>query len=212
MKRFGLLAGLLLLASSLAAPSAQAVTVSISASDPIQLGRLSRNAITQDFAGDEPFPGVINPATPYHFHAYSLNVGLTPYVDVFIDSPSATVFYSGYLGSYHPNNLATNWLGDEGSSGGFFSATDPGFFDVFVGLNNTLVLVVNESITNGGLNMPPVGLFITGYTDAAFSNPVDLTPLLSASATVIPEPSTAALFGVSLVVLGLQVRRRRKAV
>jgi hypothetical protein len=209
MKRFGLLAGLVLLVSSLAAPVAQAVTVSLTASDPLQLGRLSRNGVPQDFAGDEAYPGVVNPTTPYHFHAYSLNVGNTPFVEIIVDSLSTSVFYSAYRGSYHPSNMATNWLGDAGTSGNDFG-TDPLYFDVFVGMNNTLVLLVNETLTNGGLNMPPAGLFITGYTDNSYDGAVDLTPLLSGFALVIPEPSTLALFGLPLVALGFSARRRRK--
>lgn len=209
MKRFGLLVGLVLLASVLTAPAAQAITVSLSASDPTQLGRLSRNGVPQDFAGDEVFPGVINPTTPYHYHAYSLNVGDTPFVDIFIDSLSATVFYSAYQSSYHPNDLSINWLGDAGSSGNDFG-TDPLFFDVVAGIGSTLILLVNESTTNGGLNMPPTGLFITGFTDSSFDGLVDLTGLLQPFALVIPEPSTLALLVVPFVALGFGSRRKKR--
>lgn len=211
MKKFGLLTGLLLLVSSLTASVADASVISLTASDPLQLGRLSRNGIPQDWAGDEPYPGVINATTPYHFHAFSLDVGIYQYIDVIVDGTSTTTFVSAYQSSYHPSNLSIGWLGDPGTSGNYFSGTDALFFDVVAALNSQLVLVLNESVTNGGLgvaNGPNVT--ITGYACNDFScDGVDLTGRLSAFATVIPEPATWLLLAGPLA--GLVITRRRKA-
>src|SRR5262245_27252913 len=48
-------------------------TISVSAGDPTQLGRLSRNGVAQDWAGSEPFPGIINPGTTYHYVTLDLD-------------------------------------------------------------------------------------------------------------------------------------------
>jgi hypothetical protein len=211
------LAGLFALASALAAPAADAAFISLSASDPIQLGRLSRNGVPQDWAGDEPFPGLINTTTPYHFHAFSLNVGAYRYIDIEVDGLSTSSFVSAYQSSYHPTNLATGWLGDPGTSADFFG-TDPLFFDVVAALNGQLVIVLNESVTNGGLGIANgVNLLITGYSCNDFTCDdgnglgigVDLTGRLTSFATVIPEPSTLALLGLPLAALGLRSRRKR---
>jgi hypothetical protein len=49
-------------------------TMSVSAGDPMQLGRLSRNGIPQDWVGAEPFPGIINATTPYHYATLDLDL------------------------------------------------------------------------------------------------------------------------------------------
>lgn len=212
MKRFGTLAGLLILASSLVATTASAITVSLVATDPTQLGRLSRNGVPQDWSGGEPFSGIINPTTTYHFHAFTLNVGNTPFIDIEVDGTSTSTFVSAYQSSYHPSNLATGWLGDAGTSGNFFG-TDTLFFDVVAAVNGQLVIVLNESVTNGGLGAANgVNLLITGFTDSEFDGAVDLTGSLSPLASVIPEPSTLLLLLAPLVAAGALKARRRRAV
>src|SRR5438128_1300263 len=105
------------------------VTSALQLSDPTQLGRLSRNGIIQDWAGSEPFPGIINGSTSYHYAAYLVNVGLSNFIQIDFDSTSANTFVSAYQTSYSPPDLTTNWLGDGGASGNFFG-TDPRFFNV----------------------------------------------------------------------------------
>jgi hypothetical protein len=106
--------------------------------DPTQLGRLSRNAIPQDWASDEAFPGVINTTTSYRYVTYLVNVGMTPFVQVLFDSLSLNTFVSAYDTTYDttyvPNSAGlpnlgfdTHWLGDAGFSGNAFG-TDPVFF------------------------------------------------------------------------------------
>ena len=50
-------------------------SLQIGGGDPTQLGRLSRNGLPQDWSGGEPFPGVINPATSYHYTTLDLDLG-----------------------------------------------------------------------------------------------------------------------------------------
>lgn len=208
MKMLGTLARILILTSSLATASANATVIfstngNLTANDPTQLGRLSRNGVPQDWAGIEPFPGVINPTAIYHFHTYLINVGLTPFIQINFDSNAATTFVSAYQTTYNPGNLATNWLGDAGGSGNFFGF-DPRFFNVVAALNSQLVVVINEPTPNGGLGSDfPFGLLVEGFCDRDFTD-------APCQVTTVPEPSTLMLSfaAVSGLVIG---RRRRRA-
>ena len=143
-------------------------SMSIAAADPTQLGRLSRNGIPQDWTGGEPFPGVINPTTSYHYTTFDLDLtaleaGYDSYgefIQINFDSTAATTFLSAYQDAYLPNSggtpnfgFDTNWLGDPGTSGNYFGV-NPLFFQVIVSSPHHLILVLNESVTNGGLNLP----------------------------------------------------------
>jgi len=167
------------------------------AGDPTQLGRLSRNGIPQDWAGSEPFPGVINPATSYHYTTYSVNVGITRFIQIDVDSNSPTTFFSAYLTSYLPNpaappnlGLDTNWLGDAGFSGDLLPG-EPLFFNVVAPANSNLIIVVNESASNGGL-LQPYHLTVEGFLDAEFTD--------------VPEPSYLLVVAGALAAV---VRRAR---
>jgi PEP-CTERM motif len=193
----------------LAAGPARAATIldvsgALTAADPTQLGRLSRNGILQDWVGTEPFPGVLNTTTLYHYHAYVVNVGTTPYVQVNFDSISVNTFVAAYDTAYLPNSAGapnfgfdTNWLGDAGASGNFFG-TDPVFFQVLVPLNhNLLIIVSNTGAANLGVG-DPFHLIVEGFIDSAYTEP-----------TVVPEPATLLLGGLGLAAAGLRRRMKR---
>ncbi len=114
-------------------------SLSVSAGDPTQLGRLSRNGVPQDWSGGEPFPGVINPATSYHYVTLDLDLGaleaghvFSGFIQIIFDSVFTTTFLSAYLNSYNPADLSEHWLGDPGTSGNYFGV-DPLFFQVVAG-------------------------------------------------------------------------------
>lgn len=180
-------------------------TLTLSASDPTQLGRLSRSGVPSDWSVAKAFPGSINPATPYAYKTLTFNLaalataaGLTyaPFIQISIDSPSINTFFSGYAGSYSPASPATNYLGDAGSSGNSFG-TNPRFFQLVVPSTQSLVLLMNETSGTGlGLNAS-AGILIEAFRDASFT---DLAP--------IPEPATVALFGLGIATI-LAVRRHK---
>ncbi|MEO8367884.1 MAG: PEP-CTERM sorting domain-containing protein [Candidatus Solibacter sp.] len=174
--------------------------VSIFGSDPTQLGRLSRNGVPQDWSGQEAYPGIINPATSYHYKTVSIFVpNWLPFLQISLDSNSANIFGSAYDTSYNSANLSQNWLGDAGASGNFFG-TSPRFFQVFAQTafatpaGGLVVIVLNETVTNAGLNSP-VGVLVEAFSDTDFNE--------------APEPSTCLLFGAGVVSLAAFHRRRR---
>jgi hypothetical protein len=204
MKTMSALARVLILGLSLATASAQALVLfdtsgSLSANDPTQLGRLSRNGILQDWAGSEPYPGILNPDTAYHYVTYLINVGITPFVQISMDSNSTNTFVSAYQSSYNPDStdpinrgLDDNWLGDAGTSGNFFG--QPLFFQVTAQVNSWIAVVVNQTGSGASGLSDPFNLLVEGFIDTEYSDPAQ-----------VPEPATLLL---SLVGLGLVARQR----
>ena len=144
------------------------VSGALNSGDPTQTGRLSRNGVPQDWAQTELYPGVLGAATN-HYRTYAVPVIDTPYVQVTMDSTSPSTFVSAYLTSYNPANFATNWLGDPGRSSNLFFGTDPLYFNVVVPTNSMLVILVNETAANAGLNAP-FHIIVEGFTDRVYTS------------------------------------------
>ena len=200
------------LVMGLAALSAHATdiysgTLTLASTDPTQLGRLSRNAIPQDWSGTEAFPGTINTTTTYHYKVLDLNIAALEsalgvayggFLQVTIESTAATTFLAGYLNTYNPTSattLATTWLGDEGGSGDYFG-NDPRTFQVSVNSGGHLLLVLNESTTGGGVGLP-ASILVEGFSDTLYT---DLTP--------VPEPASWLFMASGLALMGGWIRRR----
>lgn len=183
------------------------VTDTLASTDPTQLGRLSRNGIQQDWVGTEPFPGVINPGTSYFYQTYSVNVGVTSFIQITFDDTGPSEFVSAYVGAYLPDSagapnfgLDTNWLGDAGSSGNL-SGGGPRSFQVIAAANSNLIVVVNN--TTGGVFLPlnngTYNLHVEGFIDQNFDNPPP----------AVPEPSSRLFLTVGLLGLtGLAYSKR----
>lgn len=194
-----LLAALFLVSEGANANALYNGSMSVSGSDPTQVGRLNRQGTPQDWSGGAPSPLVTNPGTSYHYSTLTLDVTALEapfgayggYLEISVDSPGSATFFSAYLDSYNPNSLLTNWLGDPGSSGLYFGV-DTLYFQIFVPEGHDLVLVLNETVTNAGLNQ------IANFTIDAFAdtNYTEIAP-----ASTVPEPATLLLVVVCLAAI-----------
>ena len=176
--------------------------------DPTQLGRLSRSGVPSDWSEQKLFPGIVNATTSYHYTVLDLDLGALEasygayggYIQISFDSTPATTFLSTYLGAYLPGSLSTNYLGDVGSSGNYFGV-DPEYFQVIVPTGNHLLLVMNETTPNGGLNLPG-NVLVEAFLDTDYTELPVLAP--------VPEPSTWALLVCGMVFV-VTARRARSA-
>jgi len=180
------------------------VTSALSLSDPTQLGRVTRNGVPSDWSTAKPYPGTLNITTTYHYHVYSVNVGVTPFIQISVDSALANTFVVAYDTLYLPSavlpnlGLDTNYLGDAGISGNLLP-NDPNFFQVNIPVNhNLLVVVSNTGTANLGVG-DPYHIIVEGFIDSEFTDP-PTTPR-------VPEVPSAVLLtagGFSLALLKLK--------
>jgi len=182
-------------------------SMTLTANDPTQLGRLSRNGIPQDWSGGEVFPGYSNTTTAYYYHVLDLDLGTLEsgysgfgrYLQIEFDSTATTTFLAAYLNVYTAPGQSTQWLGDAGSSGNFFG-TDPQFFQVIAPTASDHLLLVLNGTGTGASN----GLGLTGnvkveaFTDTEYT---DLTP------NAVPEPGAWTLL---MCAMGWLPTMRRK--
>ena len=92
-RTFGLMGSLFLYASLAQSAVLYSDTIILTAADPVQVGRISRDGIPSDWTGDKPFPGIINPATAYHYQAVSVEVpNWLSYLQISVDSNNTTIF------------------------------------------------------------------------------------------------------------------------
>lgn len=179
-------------------------TLTLGAGNPTQLGRLSRNGVPSDWSVAKAFPGTINTGTPYHYTTLDLNLAALEsgfeyggFIQIDFDSPSLNTFLSAYLNSYNPSNEAANYAGDAGLSGNSFG--NPGFFQVFVPSGNDLVLVLNETTSNGGLAQPG-NVTVEAFADSQFTDLI-----------ATPEPGTLSLLASGIALLARRRLRRGTA-
>jgi hypothetical protein len=164
----------------------------LTASDPTQLGRLSRDTIISSWPASKSFPGVVNPTTPFSYTTFAVPVIFYPFIQITIDDVAGTglTFASAYLNSYQPTaGLNVNYLGDAGASGNFFG-TDPRVFQVVAPLSSSLLVVVNDTSPSGTGIGQNYHIVVEGFTDTNFDD-------------AVPEPTTFALGSVGFGIVAL---------
>jgi hypothetical protein len=188
---------ILLMAAAVASPAALIVLdvdgATLSGSDPTQTGRMVRNGTASQWAVNKPFPGLSSSSGQRAYRLFTTSVpgyGGAVFYEVALSS-SFFLFAAAYTGSFNPVDLSSGYLGDAGASGVMT-------FQVSLPDGNTpLAIVVHEVNPGGGLGVP-FDVTVTAYADASYG----------ALPSSVPEPSTLALVGASLLSLGLLRRRR----
>src|SRR6266480_3578066 len=101
-------------------PSGCIFTGSIDTTDPTHLNNLVRSGIPQTCPASTTC-AILSAPNPHHYDQYTFTntTGATQCVTV--DTNTACtgtqfIFIAAYLGSFDPNNICTNWIGDSGSS------------------------------------------------------------------------------------------------
>ena len=99
-------------------PGGCQVTGSIDTGDPTQIDRLFRSGIPQTCPASTSC-AIFGDGLPRHYDQYTFTntTGATQCVTV--DTNTACtgtnfIFTAAYLGSFDPNNICTNWIGDSG--------------------------------------------------------------------------------------------------
>src|SRR5262249_46710828 len=117
----------------------------------------------------------------YDSYAFTSTSGSTQCVTIDTNTACAgfrAIFAAAYLGSFDPNNICTNWIGDAGSS------PDPDqAFQVEVPAGETLLVVVSNVTAN--TRCPDYTVTITGLCAGATPTPT-ATP---ARFTPTPQPA-----------------------
>ena len=162
---------------------------SIDLSDPTQVDHLNRSGIPQtcpattscEVAGDQLL---------HHYDSYTFTNTSGSSQCVTIDTNSACsgvrfIFTAAYLGSFDPNNICTNWIGDSGSN------PDPDqAFQVEVPDGQTLIVVVSNFTANG--TCPAYTLTVGGLCGAFTPSPTPrMTPTPRVAPTPRPRPTPA---------------------
>jgi hypothetical protein len=158
------------------------VTGSIDLSDPTQFDRLFRSGVPQTCPAST-FCAIFGDFAQHHYDSYSFTNTTGASQCVTVDTNTACtgtnfIFTGAYLGSFDPNNICTNWIGDSGSSPNPQQAFS---FDLADG--QTVVVVVSEVTANAGCSSYTVT--VTPETICGGGTP---TPTPTATPTPTPGP------------------------
>jgi hypothetical protein len=129
-------------------------------------------------------PGAAALATTRRYDAYTFtNTSASPICATVLLTHSATalLYVDAYTGTFVPTSVATNFAGDNGGSPASGAGTTQ-LFSFNVAAGQTFVVVVSESNSGGGLNVP-YNLRVSGLPAAAV--PENIAPVNG-----IPGPQT----------------------
>jgi hypothetical protein len=160
-------------------------TGALTLTDPQQAGRLNRNNDTSVCGAPKACPGPFG-ATPRAYDAYTFvnDSGAAVCATIALNSACADtqyIFSAAYLGSFDPNDLCANYLGDSG-----VSPNPAGQYAVDVPDGATLVVVVHE--VNSGAGCPLYTLSVSCVSPSQAS-PTPVAPTPTATPAVSPTPA-----------------------
>src|SRR5438874_3506746 len=148
-------------ATATGSPSCTPVVIngSIDTSDPTQIDRLFRSGIPQTCPSSNTC-AIFGDPTPHHYDSYTFTNTTGSTQCVTIDTNTGCtgtnfIFTAAYVGSFDPNNICSNWIGDSG-----FSPNPDQPFQVDVDNGQTLIVVVSEVTSDAGC--PAYTLTVTG--------------------------------------------------
>ena len=132
-------------------PGGCTINGSLDPSDPTQTDRLFRSGIPQTCPASTTC-AIFGDPVPRHYDSYTFTntTGAPQCVTVNTDTQCTGtnfIFIAAYLGSFDPNNLCTNWIGDSGSSP---DVGIPATFSFDVNDGDTFVVVVSEVTPEAG--------------------------------------------------------------
>src|SRR5215831_7996234 len=163
---------------------------SIDDTDPTQTDRLNRSGVPQTCPATTTC-SIFGDQTTHHYDAYTFTntTGATQCVDIDTNTECTgvqNIFIAAYLGSFDPNNICTNWIGDAG-----FSPNPDQAFQVDVDDGQTIVVVVSEVNHSG---CPGYTLTVTGLCGGFTPSP---TPTATASTSTTPTATATATAAVT---------------
>jgi hypothetical protein len=180
-----------------ASASAQQFTGSVTASDPIQTGRLFRDSNPSMAGMNKPFPGVTSPGSPFRYDSYvfvnpfAVSTAFTIQMSTTnVGNPPNNPFGVVYLGAFDPMNIATNYRADAGSSP--TSTTGPVTFSFDIPAGAMFTFIINETLSGSADQGDPSNYSFT------------LSP-------AVPEPSTYAFLASGLGFALVRYRRCLRA-
>jgi hypothetical protein len=175
------------------------VTTSFNGTEPTMPNRVFRNGVPSACGAAKPFPGTFAAVVPYEVNTL-FNNGPAQCVSVQFDATTCNsglaVFFTAYAGSFDPANLATNYLGDAGSSTatGSFSFTAPA---------NSAVAIMASGVVSGVPVVCSYTISSAQLSRGQFGPAAGAIPALS--------PWALAALGVLVALVGVVLMRRRVA-
>ena len=170
-------------ATATSTPSGCTINGSLDASDPTQSDRLFRSGIPQTCPPSTTC-AVFGDPTARHYDAYTFTntTGATQCVTVETDTNCTGtnfIFIGAYLGSFDPNNICTNWIGDPGTSP---DVGIPATFSFNVDNGQTFIVVVSE--VTPGAGCPAYTVTVTPQSICGGGGSPTPTATATATATV----------------------------
>ena len=176
-------------------PSGCMINGSLDPSDPTQSDRLFRSGIPQTCPPSTTCATFGDP-TPRHYDSYTFTntTGATQCVTVTTSTDCTGtnfIFAAAYLGSFDPNNICTNWIGDSGTSP---DVGVPEAFSVTIDNGQTFVVVISE--VTPGAGCPAYTVAVTPETicggGGSPTPTATVTPTATATATATATTTATA--------------------